>query len=142
MQQQRHIFTMNFTLQETLEVQVFFHLLVLRSMKTLSSYQRKIELKKRGPNMVSSFRVVYFVNSNCTSQKKTNKRPLHSVWKSPKMSHLNFTILALCTNLCPIKSWLSGNTVCQVASCFQKLALFRKRDFFCDFQTPCHACRK
>ena len=47
---------MNFTLQETLEVQVFFHLLVLRSMKTLSSYQRKIELKKRGPNMVSSFR--------------------------------------------------------------------------------------
>ena len=38
---------MNFTLQETLEVQVFFHLLVLRSMKTLSSYQRKIAEKTR-----------------------------------------------------------------------------------------------
>ena len=77
---------MNFTLQETLEVQVFFHLLVLRSMKTLSSYQRKIELKKRGPNMVSSFRVVYFVNSNCPSQKKNKQKDLTTVFENHRKS--------------------------------------------------------
>ena len=36
---------------------------------------------------------------------------LHSVWKSTKMSHLNFSILAFFTNFCPIKKCLSGNTV-------------------------------
>ena len=45
----------------------------------------------------------------------------HSVWKSPKMSHLNFSILAFSINFCPIKSGLSGNTVWMVASVSQKL---------------------
>ena len=44
----------------------------------------------------------------------------HSVWKSPKMSHLNFSILAFTTNFCPIKIDMSGNTVWQQASSFQK----------------------
>ena len=42
---------------------------------------------------------------------KTTNNPQHSVWKSPKMSHLNFWILAFSTNFCPIKTDLSGNTV-------------------------------
>ena len=46
----------------------------------------------------------------------------HNVWKSPKMSHLNFWILAFSTNFCPIKIDLSGNTVWPQASGFQKLA--------------------
>ena len=55
---------------------------------------------------------------------------LHSVWKSPKMSHLNFSILAFSINFCPIKSGLSGNTVWMVASVSQKLV---KLDHFCHF---------
>ena len=47
---------------------------------------------------------------------------LHSVWKSPKMSHLNFSILAFSTIFCPIKTDLSGNSVWPQASDFQKLA--------------------
>ena len=85
---------------------------------------------------------------------------LHSVWKSPKMSHLNFSILAFSTNFCPIKTDLSGNTVWPQTSDFQKLAKMTifgifdkllstqnvnvarfarnvKWDFICDFQTPC-----
>ena len=38
------------------------------------------------------------------------------------MSPLNFIILAFCTNFCPIKTDLSGNTVWPQASGFQKLA--------------------
>ena len=34
----------------------------------------------------------------------------HIVWKSLKMSHLNFKILAFSTNFCTFKSDLSGNT--------------------------------
>ena len=44
------------------------------------------------------------------------------VWKSLKMSHLNFWILAFSTNFCPIRTDLSGNTVWQQAWGFQKLA--------------------
>ena len=44
-----------------------------------------------------------------------------NVWKSPKMSHLNFRILSFSTNFCPIKIDLSGNTVWPQASGFQKL---------------------
>ena len=47
---------------------------------------------------------------------------LHSVWKSHKKSHLNFSILAFSTKFCPIKTDLSGNTVWPQASGFQKLA--------------------
>ena len=36
---------------------------------------------------------------------------LQIVWKSLKMSHLSFYILALSTNFFPIKSYMSGNTV-------------------------------
>ena len=54
----------------------------------------------------------------------------HSVWKSHKMSHLNFSILAFSTNFWPIKTDLSGNTVWQQASDLQKLA---KMDNFWHF---------
>ena len=55
----------------------------------------------------------------------------HSVWKSPKMSHLNFfSILAFSTNFCPIKTDLSGNTVWPQDLGFQKLA---KLDHFGHF---------
>ena len=40
----------------------------------------------------------------------------------PKMSDSKFQILAFSTNFCPIKSYISGNTVWKVASDFQKLA--------------------
>ena len=45
----------------------------------------------------------------------------HSVWKSSKMSHLSFSIMALSTNFCPNKIDLSGNTVWPQASGVQKL---------------------
>ena len=57
-------------------------------------------------------------------------KPQHSVWKSLKMSHLNFGILAFFTNFSPIKTDLSGNTVWPQASGFQKLA---KMDHFWHF---------
>ena len=47
---------------------------------------------------------------------------LHIVWKSPQMSHLNFSILAFSTNFCPTKIDLSGITVWPQAWRFQKLA--------------------
>ena len=46
------------------------------------------------------------------------------------MSHFNFWTLAFSTNFCLIKTDLSGNTVWQQASGFQKLA---KMDQFCHF---------
>ena len=47
---------------------------------------------------------------------------LHIVWKLLNMSHLNFWILVFSTNICPIKTDQSGNTVWPQASGFQKLA--------------------
>ena len=85
----------------------------------------------------------------------------HSVWKSPRMSDLNFSILAFSTYFWPIKTDLSGNSVWPQALGFQKLAKldhfwhflmnfcplkfvnearFARNvewDFFCDFKTPC-----
>ena len=58
------------------------------------------------------------------------ERLLHSVWKSPKMSHLSFSIMAFSTNYCLLKIDLSGNTVWPQASGFQKLA---KMDHFWHF---------
>ena len=55
---------------------------------------------------------------------------VHSVWKSPKMSHFNFLILVFSTNFYPIKTDLSGNTVWPKASGFQK---FAKMDNFWHF---------
>ena len=46
---------------------------------------------------------------------------LQSVWKSPKLSHMSFSILTFSTNFCPIKIDQSGNTVWPIASDFQKL---------------------
>ena len=46
---------------------------------------------------------------------------LQSVWKSPKLSHLSFSILTFSTNFCPIKIDQSGNAVWSIASDFQKL---------------------
>ena len=54
----------------------------------------------------------------------------HSVWISPKISQLNFWILAFFTDFCPIKTDLSGNTVWPQASGLQKLA---KMDHFWHF---------
>ena len=87
----------------------------------------------------------------------------HVGWKSPKMSHLNCSILAFSTNFCPFKIDLSGNTVWPKTSWFEKmqnwpfwafwafltcfcplktqnLARFARNhewDFFYDFQTLC-----
>ena len=52
----------------------------------------------------------------------------HIVWKLPKMSHLNFSNLAFCTNFWPIKTDLSGISVWPQALGFQKIA---KLDHFC-----------
>ena len=52
---------------------------------------------------------------------------MYIVWKSPKMSQLNFWILAFSTNFGPTKIDLSGNTAWPQASRFQKLA---KLSFF------------
>ena len=81
-----------------------------------------------------------------------------NVWKSPKMSHLNFRILSFSTNFWPNKNDLSGNNVCKlkvfkktpkstIFGIFNELlstqnvnvARFARKvewDFFCDFQTP------
>ena len=45
-----------------------------------------------------------------------------NIWKSLKMSHLSYWILAFCTNFLPFKTNLSGNTVWPHASVSQKLA--------------------
>ena len=58
------------------------------------------------------------------------EKHLHIVWKFLKMSHLNYLILAFSTNFCPIKTYMSGNTVWPQASGFQKLA---KMDHFWHF---------
>ena len=46
----------------------------------------------------------------------------HIVWKSLKMSHLNFLIFAFFINFCPVKIDISGNTPCPQSSGFQKVA--------------------
>ena len=46
----------------------------------------------------------------------------HTVWKSRKMYHFNFWILAFSTHICPIEYDLSGNTIWPQASGSQKLA--------------------
>ena len=50
----------------------------------------------------------------CMVKRKTARKDdtkVHSVLKSPKMSHLNFLLLSFSPNFCPIKSDRSGNTV-------------------------------
>ena len=44
---------------------------------------------------------------------------IHSVWKSPKMSHLNFSILVITLNFCPIEIDLSGYSVWPQTSVFK-----------------------
>ena len=66
-----------------------------------------------------------------STEQKENCSPLHSVWKSPTMSHLNFLILAFSTNFCPIKTDLPGNAVWPQTLGFQKLA---KLDHFWHFE--------
>ena len=61
---------------------------------------------------------------------KREKGGLHGVWKSPKMSHSSFSILAFSNNFCPIKSGQSGNSVWPQVLGFQKLA---KMDLFWHF---------
>ena len=54
--------------------------------------------------------VSFYNNTNCKF-KYWNPNSPKIIWKSPKMSHLNFLILAFSTNFCPIEIDLSGNTV-------------------------------
>ena len=63
-----------------------------------------------------------FLSFTTPSSASSSSTLRHSVWKPPKMSHLTFSILAFSTNFCPIKSDLSGNTIWQQASGFQKFA--------------------
>ena len=62
----------------------------------------------------------------------------NSGWKSPKMSHMSYSILVFFTNFCQIKTDLSGNAVWPQASSFKKLAQmdhFRHFWFkFCPFK--------
>ena len=86
------------------------------------------------------------------------------VWKSSKMSYLNFSILVLAvgTNFFPIKIDLSGNTVWPSFKSLPNWTIFgifneflttqnvniarfacnAEWDFFCDFQTLCKYCKK
>ena len=57
----------------------------------------------------------------------------HSVWKSPKKSHWNFSILVFSTNFCPIESDMSVNTVWLQASGYQKLAKITLFEFLISF---------
>ena len=72
--------------------------------KTLATFLLKFELKR---HTVLTKKVMY--------------KHRHSVWKSPKKSHLNIFILAFSTKFWPIKTELSGNTVWPQALGFQKL---------------------
>ena len=64
----------------------------------------------------------------CFSYSNYERRWKHSIWKSHKLSHFNLPrhkwiwILAFSTNLCPIETDMSGNTVWPQSSSFQKLA--------------------
>ena len=49
-------------------------------------------------------------------------KKLHIVLKITQKAHLNFWILVFSTNFCPIKNYLSGNTIWPQALGFQKLA--------------------
>ena len=53
----------------------------------------------------------------------------HSVWKSPKMSHFNFSILPFFGIFNELLSTQNVNVAC--------FARNVEWDFFCDFQTPC-----
>ena len=90
----------------------------------------------------------------------TFKHSVHSVWKSSKMSYLNFWIFAFSTNFCPIKTDLSGSHVWPQAQVFKnspnwtifgifnefsstqnnvnvtRFASNVECDFFCELQTP------
>ena len=43
------------------------------------------------------------IRTNSNGEKKKSQ----TVWKSPEMSHLNFSILAFSTNFCPMKTDLT-----------------------------------
>ena len=60
---------------------------------------------------ILSFHILDFEGKLKISKKKSITSALHSAWKSPKMSHLSFSILAFSTIFCPIKIDLSANTV-------------------------------
>ena len=55
--------------------------------------------------MLQSFLAIIFVSLLVQSA------PWHSVWKSSKMSHLTFSILAFSTDFCPYEMDMSGTTV-------------------------------
>ena len=49
---------------------------------------------------------------------------MHSIWKSPKILHLSFSILPFPTIVCPIDIYLSGSTLWPQALGFQKWTIF------------------
>ena len=82
------------------------------------------------------------------------KRAMHIVRKSPKMSHLHFTIMAFSTNFCLVTLFdrklqgFKNSPKLTIFGIFNKLlslknvnlARFARNvewDFFSDFQTPC-----
>ena len=79
---------------------------------------------KGKPKLVHQSSLAHFSTILCKATKKCNvmykKIIVHNVWKSSKMSHLNFWILAFSTNFCPIETDLSGNTVWPQALRFKK----------------------
>ena len=109
----------------------------IKSEKSLSSCHHKLREKFRDLRRYRVFQQVsrihflsfvtfwdFFLSKTCceTTPQNTIKAEWHSVWKSPKMSHFYFLILAFSTNFCPVKTDLPGNTVWPQASGFQKLA--------------------
>ena len=89
--------------------------------------QKKISNSQRFEN---GSKMSYFRN-------KIGKVMSHSIWKPFKMSHLNFSTLAVSTNFCLNKIDLSGITVWQQASAFQKETfswIFKHRDFLKAFK--------
>ena len=82
-------------------------------------------------------RKYFFISQNGLDDMKIlNISDIRIVWKSNKMSHIIFLILAFSTNFCPFKINMSGNTAWPQASGLQKLAKldhFWNLDFFLGF---------
>ena len=69
------------------------------------------EVLSQEPNLTYAYRI-------------QNTDVMHSIWKSPKILHLSFSILPFPTIFCPIDIYLSGSTVWPQALGFQKWTIF------------------
>ena len=125
-QETKKIFTMVIYLLNTEQFDMLLLLHVRLSLKFLPKYP----LYVRNLSVCTGAPDRYLAWNKRLFNKKAQHSWLHSVWKSPKISHLNFSILAFSTNFCPIKTELSGNSVWLQALGFHKLA---KLDHFWHF---------